>query len=84
MINAHGVLKGVNPTSVCREMKKWSEEDEDIDMGWQRTDGFTYGFRVKQVNSYACFMVESYENMSGTIVNEVSFKLGIDSCVHYD
>ena len=29
-------------------------------------------------------MVESYEKRSGTIVNEVSFKIGIDSCVHYD
>ena len=53
-------------------------------MGWQRTDGFTYGFMVKQVNSYASFMVESQENNYGTIVNEVSFKLGIDSRVHYD
>ena len=41
-IDAHGVLKGVNPTSFHGEMKKWSEEAEDIDMGWERTDGFTY------------------------------------------
>ena len=53
-------------------------------MGWERTDGFTYGVRLKQVNSYASFMVESYEKGSVTIVNEVSFKLGIDSRVHYD
>ena len=84
IIDAHGALKGVNPTSVCREMKKWIKEAEDIDMGWDRIDGFTYGFRVKQVNSYASFMVELYEKRSGTIVNEVSFKLGIDSRVHYD
>ena len=31
MINAHGVLKGVNPTSVCRERKKGRKEVEDID-----------------------------------------------------
>ena len=42
-IDSHGVLKGVNATSVCREMKRWSKEAEDIDMGWERTDGFTYG-----------------------------------------
>ena len=42
-IDSHGVLKGVNATSVCREMKKWSKEAEDINMGWERTDGFTYG-----------------------------------------
>ena len=60
-IDAHGVLKGVIPTSICREMKKWSKEDNDIDMGWERTDGFTYGFRVKEVKSYASFMLESYE-----------------------
>ena len=24
-IDAHGVLKGVNPTSICREIKKWSK-----------------------------------------------------------
>jgi len=83
-IDRHGVLQGVSPTSVSKEMKKWSKEDEDIDMGWERTDGFTYGVRFKQVNSYASFMVESYEKRSGTIVNEVSFKLGIDSRVHYD
>lgn len=29
-------------------------------------------------------MVESYEKRSRRIANEVSFKLGIDSCVHYD
>ena len=34
--------------------------------------------------SYASFMVESYEKRSRSIVNEVSFKLGIDSRVHYD
>ena len=83
-IDAHGVLKEVNSTSICREMKKWSKEAEAIDMGWERTDGFTYGVRVKQVNSYASFMVESYEKRSGSIVNEVSFKLSIDSRVHYD
>ena len=33
-IDAHGVLKGVNPTSVCREMQNWRKETEDIDMGW--------------------------------------------------
>ena len=43
-IDAHGVLKGVNPTSVCREMKNWSKEAEDIYMGWERIDGFAYGF----------------------------------------
>ena len=53
-------------------------------MGWERTDGFTYGVRVKEVNSYASFMLESYEKRSISIVNEVSFKLGIDSRVHYD
>ena len=84
-IDSHGVLKGVNATLVCREMIKWSKEVEDIDMGWERTDGFTYGVRVKEVKSYASFMVESYEKRSRSIVNEVSFKLGIiDSCVHYD
>ena len=68
-IVAHGVLKGVNPTSVCTEMKKWSKEVEDIDMGCERTDGFTYGVRVKQVKSYASFMVESYEKRYATIFN---------------
>ena len=29
-------------------------------------------------------MVESYEKRSRSIVTEVSFKLGIDSRVHYD
>ena len=64
-------------------MKKWSKEGEDIGMGWERTDGLTYGVRVKQVKSYASFMVKSYENMNGSRVIEVSFKLGIDSRVHY-
>ena len=53
-------------------------------MGWERIDGFTYGVRVKEVNSYASFMVESYEKRSRSIVNGFYFKLGIDSCVHYD
>ena len=83
-IDSHGVLKGVNATSICREMKKWSKEAEDIDIGWERTDRFTYGFRVKEVKSYASFMLESDENRSRSIVTEVSFKLGIDSRVHYD
>ena len=59
-IDSHGVLKGVNATLVCIEMKKWIKEAEDIDMGWEINNGFTYGVRVKQVNSYASFMVESY------------------------
>ena len=83
-IDRHGVLQGVSPTSVSKEMKKWSKEAEDIDMGWERTDGLTYGVRVKQVKSYASFMVESYEKRTGSRVIEVSFKLGIDSRVHYD
>ena len=83
-IESHGVLKGVNATSVCREMKKWSKEAEDIDMGWERTDGFTYGVWVKEVKSCSSFMLESYEKRSRSIVTEVSFKLGIDSHVHYD
>ena len=65
-------------------MKQWSKESKDIDIGWERIDGFTYGVRVKEVKSYASFMLESYENRSRSIVTEVSFKLGIDSCVHYD
>ena len=65
-------------------MKKWSKEAEDIDMGWERTDGLTYVVRVKQVKSYASFMVESYEKRIGSRAIEVSFKLGIDSRVHYD
>ena len=83
-IDHHGVLQGVSPTSVSKEMKKWSKEAEDIDMGWERTDGLTYGVRVKQVKSYASFMVESYEKRTGSRVIKVSFKLGIDSRVHYD
>ena len=46
-IDRHGVLQGVSQTSVSKEMKKWSKEVEDIDMGWERIDGFTYGVRVK-------------------------------------
>ena len=53
-------------------------------MGWERTDSLTYGVRVKQVKSYAFFMVESYEKRTESRVIEVSFKLGIYSCVHYD
>ena len=53
-------------------------------MDWERTDGLTYGVRVKQVKSHASFMVESYEKIIGSKVIEVSFKLGIDSRVHYD
>ena len=41
-IDCHGVLQGVSPTSVSKEIKKWSKEAEDIDMGWERIDGFTY------------------------------------------
>ena len=65
-------------------MKKWSKEAKDIDMGWGKTNGFTYGVRVKEVKSYASFMVESYEKRSRSIVNEVSFIGGIDFRVHYD
>ena len=83
-IDSHGVLNGVDATSVCREMKKWRKEAKDIDMGWERTNGFTYGFQVKQVNAYASFMLESYEKRYRSIVTEVSFKFGIDSRVHYD
>ena len=83
-IDRHGVLQGVSLTSVSKEMKKWSKEAEDIDMGWERTDGFTYGFQVKEVNSYYFSMVESYEKRSRSIVNEVSFIGGIDFHVHYD
>ena len=53
-------------------------------MGWERTYGLTYGVRVKQVNSYASFMVDSYEKRTRSRVIEVSFKLVIDSHVHYD
>ena len=42
-------------------MNNWSKEAKDIDMGWERTDGFTYGVRFKEVKSFASFMVESYE-----------------------
>ena len=83
-IDRHGVLQGVSPTSVSKEMKKWRKQAKDIDMGCERTDGLTYGVRVKQVNSYASFMVESDEKRTGSRVIEVSFELGIDSRVHYD
>lgn len=83
-IDSHGALKGVNLTSFSKEMKRWSKEVEDIYMGWERTNGFTYGGRVKQVKSYASFMVESYEKRSGSRVVEVYFELGIDSHEHYD
>ena len=83
-IDSHGVLQWVSPTPVSKEMKKWSKEAEDIDMGWERTDGLTYGVRVKQIKSYASFMFESYEKRTRSRVIEVSFKLGIDSRVHYD
>lgn len=53
-------------------------------MGWKRTNGLTYGVRVKQVKPYAPFMVESYENRTRSIVTKVSFKLGIDYPAHYD
>ena len=46
-------------------MKKWSKEAEDIDIGWERTDGLAYGVRVKQVNSYSSFIVELYEKRTG-------------------
>ena len=65
-------------------MKKWSKEAEEIAMVLERTDGFKYGVRVKEAKSYASFIIESYEKRSRSIVNEVSFKLGIDSHVHYD
>ena len=39
---------------------------------------------MKQVKSYASFMVESYQKRTGSRVIEVSFKLGIDSRIHYD
>ena len=48
-IDHHGVLQGVSPTSVSKEMKNWSKEVEDIDMGWERIDDITYGVRVKKV-----------------------------------
>ena len=83
-IDSHGVLQGVSPTYVSKEMKKWRKEVGDIDMGWERTVGLTYGVRVKHVKSYASFMVESYEKRTGSRVIEVSFKLGIDFRVHYD
>ena len=67
-IDSHGLVNGVNPTSVCREMKKWSKEAEDIDMVWEGTDGLTYRVRVKQVKSHASFMVESYEKRTGSRV----------------
>ena len=53
-------------------------------MGWERIDGLTYGVRVKQVKSYASFIFESYEKRTGSIVTGVSFKLGIDSHLHYE
>ena len=53
-------------------------------MDYKRTDGFTYGVRVMWVNSCAPFMVESYEKRTRIRTNEVSFKLGVDSHVHYD
>ena len=65
-------------------MKRWSKEAEDIDMGWERTDGLTYEVRVTQVKLYVSFMVESYEKRNESRVIEVSFKLGSDSYVHYD
>ena len=83
-IDSHSVLKGVNPTSVSKEMKKWSKDAEYNFMGWERTDGLTYGVRVKQVNSYASFMVDSYEKKTQSRFIGVYLKLGIDSHVHYD
>ena len=65
-------------------MKKWRKEAEDIDMGWERTDGLTCEVRVKQVKSYASFMVESYEKRTRIRFIGFYFKLGIDSHVHYD
>ena len=53
-------------------------------MGWERTGGLTNEVRLKQVKSYAFFMVESYGRRIGNRVITVSFKLGIDSYVHYD
>ena len=62
LIYRNGVLQELSLASVSKDMNKWSKEAEDIDKGWERNDGLTYGVRVKQVNSYACCMVESYEN----------------------
>ena len=59
-INCHGVLQGISSASVSKDMNTWSKEAEDIDMGWERIYGLTYGVRVKQVKSYASFMVDSF------------------------
>lgn len=82
-IDSHGILKGVNLTLASMEMTVWSKEDKNIEMGWERTDGFTYGVKVNHVKSYASFMVESCETRSKIRVDEVSFKLDIDCHVDY-
>jgi hypothetical protein len=33
-------------------------------MGWERTNGFTFGVMVKKVEAYSSYMVESYEKRS--------------------
>jgi hypothetical protein len=47
-IDNHGLFKGVNATSICEEMKIWSNEADKLNMGWERTDGFTFGVRSKR------------------------------------
>ena len=53
-------------------------------MGWEISDGFKFGVRVKEVKACASFMVKSYECGSKNKVQVVDFKIGIGSHLHYD
>jgi hypothetical protein len=38
---------------------------------------------IKKVQEYASYMIESYEKRYGEMVEDVTFKIGINSHLHY-
>ena len=66
-------------------LQKFITEATNDGLGWQRTDGVTFGCQVNSVEAWCIFMILLYERRSGEVLQDVVFfKLGIDSRCHWN
>jgi hypothetical protein len=84
-IDQFGVFKNITHANVVQEFKNFKNDVYRNGLGWQHTDGATYGVQVNDVKMWATYMVLLYERRSASTLNGVVyFKLAIDSRCHWN
>jgi hypothetical protein len=79
-----GVFKNMPVHKVIQRMKDFSKEAFEAGLGWGRTDGYTVGYMVNNIEAYLTYMILIYEKRVNHAIGDICyFKLGIDSRVHY-